>query len=112
MPSDTRARAIVHAFYDTWTQGDSAAAAAFLTEDFRNVTSINTYNTIPEYLESLRAFRRIVTDLEIISELYSETEATLIYRIHSPARIDQSLIVEHFRLAGEHIAEITTIFDA
>ncbi|MER7582351.1 hypothetical protein [Kitasatospora sp. NPDC097691] len=51
--------------------------------------------------------------MELISELYGETEATLVYDVHTaPAVGITQHTAEHFRLRDGRITSITLVFDS
>jgi hypothetical protein len=112
MTKDAQSRAIVRAYYDAWVDGDIDTAGMVLTDAFTNFTPINNYYTPSDYLESLRKFHQIMTSIDLVSELYGENEATLLYHVHLATPVGSSLIVEHFRLTNGKISSITSIFDA
>jgi hypothetical protein len=56
--------------------------------------------------------QKMVTRTDLISELYGEGEATLLYDLHAPIPGKTQRTAEHFRLAGGKIASILLIFDA
>lgn len=112
MTTEAQTRVTVRAYYDAWVGGDIAAAGMLLAESFTNFTPINNYYTLSDYLESLRKFHQIMKSLDLISDLYGENEAILLYNIHTSTPVGSSLIVEHFRLTNGKISSITSIFDA
>jgi hypothetical protein len=112
MTDGTQTHTIVRSYHDAWVAGDISLAATFLADNFVNFTSINNYYTVADYLESLRTFRRFMTSLDLLSELYGDAEATLIYDAHLALPVGTSRIAEHFKLSDGKIASIITIFDA
>lgn len=54
----------------------------------------------------------MVTKVEMISELYGESEATLVYDVHTALPVGVQRTAEHFRLRDGQIESITLIFDA
>jgi hypothetical protein len=112
MPTETSTREVVQEYHHAWQAGEIATATALLAPDFTNLTSINDYHSIAEYAQALGQFARIVTHLEMISELYGENEATLIYDVQLATPVGKSRIAEHFRLTDGKISTIITIFDA
>ncbi|WP_211370224.1 hypothetical protein [Nonomuraea turkmeniaca] len=53
-----------------------------------------------------------MTGLDLISELYGDAEATLVYDVHTATPAGTQRTAEHFRLRGGKISEILLIFDA
>ncbi|GGV12992.1 hypothetical protein GCM10010260_59850 [Streptomyces filipinensis] len=65
------------------------------------------------HLSGLDAILGIVTGVDMISELYGETEATLVYDVHtSVPAIGTQRTAEHLRRADGRIDTIRLIFDA
>ena len=105
-------RETVRAYHDAWTAGEIATAAGYLADDFSTRAPVGTYDTKDEYLVGLERFRGLVTDLDLISELYGDGEATLIYDVHTDTPAGTLRTAEHFELAGDKIASTMLIFDA
>ena len=62
--------------------------------------------------EWVTGFLGIVTGVDMISELYGEGEATLVYDVHTATPVGTQRTAEHFRLRDGGIASIRLIFDA
>ncbi|WP_370961997.1 hypothetical protein [Amycolatopsis sp. cg9] len=80
-------REAVQAYHRARFDGDVTAAAARLADTFS--------------FES-----------PLISELYGESEATLVYDVHTATPVGVQRTAEHFRLRDGKIEAITLIFDA
>jgi ketosteroid isomerase-like protein len=107
-----RTRELVRAYHDAWTAGDIATAGRYLTEDFSTRAPVGSYDTKDAYLAGLTRFRGLVTGLELISELYGEGEATLLYDVHTSTPAGTLRTAEHFRVGPEGIVSTQLIFDA
>jgi hypothetical protein len=105
-------REIVRAYHDAWTGGDIAAAGEYLAEDFTTRAPVGSHDSKTSYLTGLTRFRGFVTGLDLISELYGEDEATLIYDVHTNTPAGSLLTAEHFKLRDGEIAFTQLIFDA
>ncbi|WP_433433320.1 hypothetical protein [Nonomuraea sp. CA-141351] len=105
-------REVVRAYHDARFRGDVAAAAALIGEPFSFRSPFITSADPAGHLAGLEGLLRVVTEVEMISELYGESEATLVYDVHTatPAGIQRT--AEHFRLHDGKIATIMLIFDA
>jgi hypothetical protein len=59
-------------------------------------------------------FVPLITGIDMISELYSDGEATLVYDLQTslPGGTAVQRCAEHFRGAGDRISSIIIIFDA
>ncbi|MEV4169954.1 hypothetical protein [Nonomuraea sp. NPDC049709] len=64
------------------------------------------------HLAGLAGLLRVVTEVELISELYGKSEATLVYDVHTATPAGVQRTAEHFRLRDGKIAAIMLIFDA
>ena len=116
MTTETRTREAVGGYHAAWTSGDVGAAAGYLADEVANPTPLNGYDDTPrpvaEYVAALGAFGRIVTGATLMSELYGEGEATLVYDVHTTTPVGSVRSAEHFRLSGDRISSILLIFDA
>ncbi|MFI7047188.1 hypothetical protein [Streptosporangium sandarakinum] len=113
MTTDTpeRTRHAVRGYHEARFRGDATAAAAYLGEPFRFQSPFITSDDRTGHLATLPGFVSIVTGVDLISELYGEAEATLVYDVHTatPAGIQRT--AEHFHLDGGVITSITLVFD-
>ncbi|MEW2417215.1 hypothetical protein AB0953_26300 [Streptomyces sp. NPDC046866] len=108
------ARAVVRAYHEARFRGDVSAAAETLADRFRFSSPLMASDGAREHLAGLEAFLQIVTGVDLVSELYADTEATLVYDVHTavPA-IGIQRTAEHFRLTADgRIDSIRLIFDA
>jgi ketosteroid isomerase-like protein len=106
----TQTRQIVRAYFDAWTQGDVAAVGQYLADDLSFSGSVKSLNSAADYLVALGNFRKLVTNgTDLISELYGESEATLVYESQTVAGTIR--LAEHIRLSGGKISSILLIFD-
>jgi len=103
-------RQIVRAYFDTWTRGDVPAAGQYLADDLAFTGTLRTLNGVAEYLAALNDFRKLISaGIDLISELYGDDEATLIYSAHTVAGAMR--IAEHIRLTDGKISSIIVILD-
>ncbi|MGO4456679.1 hypothetical protein AB4039_05040 [Streptomyces sp. M-16] len=110
---DTPTRQTVRAYHEARFRGDVAAAAARIGEGFLFRSPFITSDSPTGHLDGIDGLLGIVTGVELISELYGETEATLVYDIHTaPALGITQRTAEHFRLHDGRITAITLIFDS
>jgi hypothetical protein len=109
---------IVRGYHDAWVAGEVDAAGAYLAAEVVNPAPFNHYSPDPlsraAYLEFLREFRQRVTGVDLISALYGNEEATLVYAVHTatPAGGRTFPTAEHFRLREGRIAKVLLIFNA
>ncbi|MGW0197688.1 hypothetical protein [Nonomuraea sp. NPDC003201] len=106
------AREVVKAYHDARFRGAVEEAAALVGEPFSFRSPFISSADPAGHLAGLEGFLRVVTEVEMISELYGESEATLVYDVHTatPAGIQRT--AEHFRLRDGKISTIMLIFDA
>lgn len=106
------AREIVRAYSDARFRGDVAAALARVGEPFSFRSPLLTCTAPAAHLAGLPALLRVVTGIELRSELYGDGEATLVYDLHTATPAGTQRTAEHFRLTGDRITAIHLIFDA
>ncbi|MEU4252520.1 hypothetical protein AB0F15_34465 [Amycolatopsis sp. NPDC026612] len=105
-------RDTVQAYHRARFAGDVTAAAAQLAGTFRFRSPLIASTDARGHLDGLAGFVGIVTGVEMISELYGDTEATLVYDVHTATPVGVQHTAEHFRLCDGKIEAITLIFDA
>jgi hypothetical protein len=108
----TRTRQAVQAYHQARFAGDVPAAAAQLAGTFTFQSPLISSGDVTGHLAGLTGFLQVVTGVEMISELYGETEATLVYDVHTATPVGIQRTAEHFRLRDGRIESITLIFDA
>lgn len=103
----------VRAYHEARFRGDVASAAAHLAEPFSFRSPFITSADRAGHLSGLPEFVQVVTGVDLISELYGEAEATLVYDVHTATPAGTQHTAEHFRLDEDgRITSITLIFDA
>ncbi|MFE1381809.1 nuclear transport factor 2 family protein [Streptomyces sp. NPDC058740] len=115
MTTGSAVRDTVKAYYDARFAGDVAAAAALIGQDFVFRSPFITSDSPEGHLDGLEGLLGIVSHVDLISELYGEDDATLVYDIHTvPAVGITQRTAEHFRLrdGDGRISAITLIFDS
>lgn len=113
MTTESPVRETVRAYYEARFTGDVPSAAALIGDDFLFRSPFITSDSPDGHLDGLDGLLGIIDRVELISELYGEGDATLVYDIHTvPAVGITQRTAEHFRLQGGRIAAITLIFDS
>lgn len=112
MTTETQTREVVRAFHAARTAGDVAVARAHLASSFDFRSPLMSFEDPDAYLTSHIGFQRVVTGLDMVSELYGENEATLIFDLHTATPAGVQRTAEHFRLAEGKISSVLLIFDA
>jgi hypothetical protein len=92
--------------------GDVTAAAEQLAGAFTFHSPLISSDDARGHLAGLPAFVSVVTGVDMLSELYGESEATLVYDVHTATPVGTQRTAEHFRLQDGKITSITLIFDA
>ncbi|WP_329112249.1 hypothetical protein [Streptomyces sp. NBC_01353] len=111
--ADAATRRAVRTYHEARFRGDVTAAAAQIGESFSFRSPFITSDSPTGHLDGLDGLLGIVTGVELISELYGETEATLVYNVHTaPAVGITQHTAEHFRLHNGRITAISLVFDS
>ncbi|WP_214318999.1 nuclear transport factor 2 family protein [Nonomuraea sediminis] len=109
--TETQTRQAVRAYHEARFRGDIPAATAQLATDFTFSSPLMS-STDPEgHLKDLPAFLSVVTGVDLLSELYGEAEATLVYDVYTATPVGAQRTAEHFRLDDGKITSIVLIFD-
>jgi hypothetical protein len=103
---------VVRAYHEARFRGDAAAAVALTGTPFLFESPMLRFDDPAAHLAGLPDFLRIVTGVELLSELYGAEEATLVYDVHTASPVGTQRTAEHFRLTGGRITSIRLIFDA
>lgn len=112
MTAQEQTRRTVRGYHEARFRGEVPAAAAHLGEPFRFQSPFITSDDRAGHLATLPGFVSIVTGVELISELYGDAEATLVYDVHTATPVGTQRTAEHFRLDGDKIVSIMLVFDA
>jgi hypothetical protein len=102
----------VRTYHEARFRGDVPTAAAQIGPHFAFRSPFVTSDSPTGHLDGLDGLLGIVTGVELISELYGEDEATLVYDVHTASPVGTQRTAEHFRLADGRITSILLIFDA
>ncbi|GJF34959.1 hypothetical protein KNE206_76590 [Kitasatospora sp. NE20-6] len=109
----TATRRTVRAYHEARFRGDVATAAAQIGGSFSFRSPFIASTSPTGHLDGLDGLLGIVTGVELISELYGEAEAILVYDVHTaPAVGITQHTAEHFRLHDGRITSIALIFDS
>lgn len=109
----TSTREVVRGYHEARFRGDVAAAAALIGEGFSFRSPFISSGDPAGHLAGIDGLLGVVTGLDLISELYGESEATLVYDLHTATPAGTQRTAEHFRLGPDgKIRTIMLIFDA
>ncbi|MEU9497210.1 hypothetical protein [Streptomyces sp. NPDC048196] len=112
MTTDSPTRRTVRAYHDARFRGDVAAAAAHIGDGFTFRSPFVASDSPTGHLDGIDALLGIVTGVDLISELYGDDEATLIYDVHTASPVGTQHTAEHFRLHEGRITAIRLLFDS
>lgn len=101
----------VQAYHHARFNGDVPTAIAYLADEFTFGSPLMVSDAAG-HLAGLAAFLQVVTGIDMISELYGDREATLVYDVHTATPVGTQRTAEHFRLREGRITSIMLIFDA
>ncbi len=113
MTTVTQTQEVVHAYHEAWTGEDVTSAGNYIAEEFITRAPVGSYDSRAEYLAGLANFRnRFVTRVDLISELYGDGEAMLLYDVHTNTPAGILRTAEYFKLNDGKISSTLLIFDA
>lgn len=104
------ARSVVRAYHDAWTEGEFETAVGLLAPDLKVEVPVNDYPTTESFGTALTAFGGLVTHVALLSELYGDGEAMLLYDMDVPG-LGTLRVAEHFTVADGRITRIRQIHD-
>ncbi|NUP00301.1 MAG: hypothetical protein HOV96_40230 [Nonomuraea sp.] len=109
----TSTREVVRGYHEARFRGDVASAAALIGEGFSFRSPFIASDDPAGHLAGIEGFVGVVTGVDLISELYGDAEATLVYDVHTATPAGTQRTAEHFRLGPDgKIRTIMLIFDA
>lgn len=102
MTAESATRHTVRTYHDTRYRGDAATAAAQIGDGFSFRSPFITSDSPLGHLDGLDGFLGIVVEVDLISELYGDSEATLVYNVHtsSPPESSGPPSISDFTTAG------------
>ncbi|MFG1686863.1 hypothetical protein ACGFNP_42330 [Nonomuraea sp. NPDC049269] len=109
---ERRTRDVVRGYHEARFRGDVPTAAALIGDEFSFRSPLMTSDDAAGHLAGIVGFVNVVTGVDLISELYGESEATLVYDVHTATPVGTQRTAEHFKLVDGRIASILLIFDA
>ncbi|WP_433733782.1 nuclear transport factor 2 family protein [Nocardia sp. CA-129566] len=106
------AQQAVQTYHRARFQGDIHTAAQQLADEFRFRSPFIESDSPTGHLAGIEQLAQIIDRIDMISELYSDTDAVLIYDLHTKSPVGVQHTAEHFRLHDGRITAINLIFDA
>ncbi len=92
--------------------GPDGNAADSMDEAFTFESPMMRFTDRAAYLDSHRAFQRLVKCMTMISELYGAEEATLLYDLETATPVGVQRTAEHFRVVDGKVSSILLLFDS
>lgn len=108
----SRTRDVVRGYHEARFRGDVPTAAALIGDGFSFRSPLMASDDAVGHLAGIVGFVQVVTGVDLISELYGESEATLVYDVHTATPVGTQRTAEHFKLVDGRIVSILLIFDA
>ncbi|MGV9822531.1 nuclear transport factor 2 family protein [Nocardia xishanensis] len=105
-------REAVQAYHRARFRGDVPAAAAQLGQNFSFRSPFIESRSPTGHLAGIEQLIQIVDHIEMITELYDDTDAVLIYDLHTNSTAGIQHTAEHFRVHDGRITAIRLIFDS
>jgi len=102
--------AVVRAYHEAWTSRDLHQAIALLVPELVVEVPINDYPTKESFGEALSGFGKLVTSVDMLSEMDRDDEAMQLYDMRVEG-LGQMRIVEHFTVSGGRIVRLRQIHD-
>ncbi|MEU5863122.1 MULTISPECIES: hypothetical protein [unclassified Nonomuraea] len=109
----TGTREVVRAYHEARLRADVPAAAALIGEEFSFRSPFVSSTDPTGHLAGIEALMSVVTGVDLISELYGDSAATLVYDLHTATPVGTQRTAEHFTLGPDgRIRSIMLIFDS
>ncbi|MCU1641416.1 MAG: hypothetical protein JWN03_1691 [Nocardia sp.] len=102
----------VEAYHRARFRADIPAAAEQLAPGFSFRSPFIESDSPTGHLAGIEQLVQIIDHIDMISALYSDTDAVLIYDLHTNSPVGIQRTAEHFRLDDGSITAITLIFDS
>ena len=102
--------AIVRAYYDAWTGGDFARAAALLAPGLAVEVPVNEYPDAESFAAALKSFGSLATRAELLAVMTAGQEGMLLYDMDVPG-LGTLRVAEHLTVDDRQITRIRQIHD-
>jgi hypothetical protein len=106
------ARQLIETYHKAWTTGDFDAARRCLADDLDFKGSIDAFHRADDFVGALKGFQNLLRGVTLISSLFDQDGAALLYDCDSatPAGVIRS--AEFFSTKNGKISAIRLVFDA
>src|SRR5205807_5792490 len=105
-----QALSVAHRYHQGWTSKNYKQASELLAPTLEVEVPINEYPTAESFVQALRTFGDLVTDVELLSQMSSGNEAMLLYDMQVQ-RLGSMRVVEHFTVADGKVTRLRQIHD-
>ncbi|WP_327139234.1 nuclear transport factor 2 family protein [Nocardia sp. NBC_01327] len=112
MPTIAPTQQAVEAYHSARFRGDIPAAAEQLAPEFSFRSPFIESDSPTGHLAGIEQLVQIIDRIDMISTLYGDSDAVLIYDLHTNSPVGIQRTAEHFRLHDGRIIAITLIFDS
>jgi ketosteroid isomerase-like protein len=105
-----QALSIARRYHQGWTSKNYKQASELLAPTLEVEVPINGYPTAESFVQALRDFGELVTDVELLSEMSNGNEAMLLYDMQVQ-QFGSMRVVEHFTVADGKVTRLRQIHD-
>ena len=100
---------LAKAYHETWTGRRIEEAAGYLSDDLSVEVPINAYPTKASFVEAVGFTRKMVSEVNILTEFGGDGEALILYDMSLPFGVMR--VAEHFSVSADKINRIRQIHD-
>ena len=101
---------MVRGYFDGWREGRFEDAVAQLAPDVTIEVPINAYPDRASFAQALAAFGAMVERVDLLSELYDDEQAMLLYDLRVRG-IGAMRVAEHCTVRGGRIVRLRQVHD-
>ena len=103
---------VVQAFISAMGKGDFASARKFLHDNLSFRGPIDSFDKPEPYLQALEKLHKIVERVDMKKMFIDGNDVCLLYDLVTKTAAGTAFVCEWYKVKGEKIAEIRTVFDA
>jgi ketosteroid isomerase-like protein len=101
---------VARAYHNAWTSGDVERAGRCLADTLETEVPINHYDGKAQFLEAVRGFAQLVSNVNMLAACGNEDQALLLYEMNVET-IGPFRIAEHFTVEDGVIVRIRHVHD-
>ena len=106
------AQHVIEDFFHAWTTGDLAKARTYLADDLTFQGSLETYNNVDDFMNSLARFQGMLKEAVMLQSFFGDNGGALLYDCDTKTPIGVMRTAEFFTVKKEKIVAIKLVFDA